>query len=109
MSTCACGCGSEVSGTWRRGHNPGPGFAQDAHPDTGTYRWRMIPGHPMADARGRVREHRIVMAAYLELAFLPRRWHVHHKNGTRSDNRIENLTLFKSNAAHRRHHTRRHV
>lgn len=50
-------------------------------------------GHPNADKLGHILEHRYVMSEYLGRP-LKDNENVHHKNGNRSDNRIENLELW---------------
>lgn len=52
----------------------------------------------------RIREHRMVMELHLGRA-LDRREVVHHLNGDRTDNRIENLELHASHGAHMAHHS----
>lgn len=60
------------------------------------------PNHPMARKTGYVLEHRLIMAEHLG-RMLEKDQHVHHINGNRLDNRIENLELV-----HRKEHPSKH-
>jgi len=57
------------------------------------YRFIYRPDHPNANSWGQVAEHRYVMSQQLRRPLLPGE-NVHHINGNKSDNRIENLELW---------------
>lgn len=63
------------------------------------YIMRKVNYHPKQNKRGYVAEHRLVYERYLG-RFLDSKEVIHHINGNREDNRIENLQIFVENAEH---------
>jgi hypothetical protein len=55
-----------------------------------------IPEHPLSNARGYVREHRLVMEEHLGRPLKPSE-QVHHRDGDRTNNDISNLELWTGN------------
>lgn len=55
--------------------------------------------HPNAQKNGYIYEHRLVMEKHLG-RYLNKNEEIHHLNGIKSDNRLENLVLFQSHSDH---------
>jgi hypothetical protein len=95
----------------RRGPRGGaghPNWKGGRHIDADGYVMLWVEDHPHprrpSDRKsgGYVAEHRLVMEAHMGRHLDPAEV-VHHRNGVKDDNRIENLELFATNADHLRH------
>jgi hypothetical protein len=67
------------------------------------YRQIRAPGHPRSDSAGYVMEHIIVWEINTGIQ-VPKNCCVHHLNGNKADNRIENLCLMEFGAHTTFHH-----
>ena len=104
-----CGARHRVSArpdSWsnREGH---PRWKGGRHVTSGGYIQIVVPlSDPllvMADARGRVYEHRLVMARHLDRPLKSQEL-VHHMNGDKEDNRLENLEIIARPVHSAEHH-----
>lgn len=68
------------------------------------YRQLYIPDHPRADGRGYVMEHIVVWENATGVA-VPDNCCIHHLNGDKSDNRLQNLCMMDHTAHTVFHHT----
>ena len=71
----------------------------------GGYIWIKAKNHPHADKNGYYMEHRLVVERYLQ-RFLKTEEVVHHLDGNKSDNELDNLMLFSTQKAHASFHTK---
>lgn len=65
-----------------------------------------MPGHPMADVRGYVYEHRLVASEMLGRDLLPSE-QVHHRDGDKQNNSPKNLLVTESQRHHQHLHAKR--
>lgn len=112
LGSCACGCGEPIKIKHSRGlqifkhfHNTqvnkrNPSFRAQTH----GYLLAYLPDHPFSHSTGYIREHRLVWEKYHNAMLLP--WAViHHINGNKKDNRIENLEVT-NRSKHKSKHTK---
>ena len=82
QNSCGCVRKGENSHFWKGGKIKNNGYVMVYNPE-----------HPNSNPNGYVREHRLVMEQELG-RLLNDDEQIHHKNGVRDDNRIENLELW---------------
>ena len=97
---CRGWCSTHYQRWWRHG-DPLAGGRVFGRRVLDGYVYLSVPGHPLASAKGWVREHRLV--AWNAGLLTDPSDHVHHKNEDRGDNRLENLEV-KSHAHHASDH-----
>jgi len=69
----------------------------------GGYIYLLLPDHPMSNSDNYYAEHRLIMEKKIG-RYLTKHEVVHHLNGIKNDNRIENLELLSSVREHAREH-----
>ena len=72
----------------------------------GDYNYAIVKNHPCCTKYGYVLEHRIVMENHIKRLLAPNEV-VHHINGCKKDNRVENLEILSS-SLHAKHHSLLH-
>ncbi len=95
-------CSIECTGLMQSGAG-NPAFTGGKHVADSGYVRILASGHPDADSRGYIYEHRAVMEAKIGRRLRPGEV-VHHINHIRADNRPENLMLFASHSEHIKYH-----
>lgn len=78
---------NEVTSAEKRGN----GF----HYDNNGYKYIKIPNHPNANNKGNVFEHRLIVESMLG-RYLENEEEVHHIDGDRLNNRVDNVTSLRS-------------
>jgi len=67
------------------------------------YIYILKPEHPLADKKGYIFEHRLIMEQMLR-RYLKKEERVHHINNIHNDNRPENLMYFPNESEHQKFH-----
>lgn len=77
--------------TWNKKGKESSSWKGGRHVDKNGYVWLRL-NHPNSNSSGEIAEHRLIMSNHLKRPL--NMWEfVHHKNGIKDDNRIENLQI----------------
>jgi len=98
-NTVSCGCYGRnqlISRNKKRNGKYNSNWKGGKYKDKKGYIELLMPKHPNSSKKGRIMEHIYVMSSYLKRPLYPEET-VHHINGIKDDNRIENLELWSSN------------
>lgn len=105
---CSIQCRQRNNGHGRNGQKTGVQSKQYRQRLTKDGYLRMYAGrHPYANGRKEIHVHVMVMELAIGRAILPEEC-VHHRNGIKTDNRLENLELM-SHSEHSRFHSKQLV
>lgn len=78
--------------TWNKKGAESTSWKGGRQVDKNGYIWLRRPEHPNANSTGMIAEHRLVMADHINRPLYE--WEiVHHLNGVKADNRIDNLMI----------------
>lgn len=90
-SFCSLACKSRYIGKGFRG-NQSSKFKNGYYIGKNGYIYETVFNHPLSDVRGRLLQHRRIVFDYL--GYLPQDCIIHHLNGDKLDNRLENLAIW---------------
>jgi len=104
---CKCSCGNTkqvnlvhlttgqcISKSWQKGKDS-TNWKGGRRIESGGYIEVYNPNHPLARANGYIKEHKLIMETHLGRYLLPHE-NIHHINGDKTDNRLENLELWST-------------